>query len=147
MFCRHCGNEIENGSRFCSFCGGLIDNDGQIILFHEPNPNIPTSVGESNKSNSLIRRDLIKNDFGILIAFLLMVGLNLFWTIGDLINKADKTQWIDAFFIYIIKPSYVFFWIILIVMAVSSFGKMQRNILLIIGIGVFGFNLYLIYFK
>ncbi len=25
MHCKHCGNQIENDSKFCSFCGGKIE--------------------------------------------------------------------------------------------------------------------------
>lgn len=31
MFCRNCGKEIENGSRFCAFCGAQLNADSKSV--------------------------------------------------------------------------------------------------------------------
>ena len=147
MYCKHCGNQVENDSKFCSFCGGLIDQVGQMSHSTEQNPNLQTSEDVNIGNNSLFRKKLIKNDIGTLIAFGLIVGLQLFWYINNFLNQTNNTVNIDAFIFYILKPSYVFYWTAPIILALTCFGKIQRNILFVIGIAMFAFNLYLIYFK
>ena len=29
MYCKHCGKQIEDGSRFCKYCGASLTNDSQ----------------------------------------------------------------------------------------------------------------------
>ena len=31
MYCKYCGNQIDNDSRFCLFCGGKINTSGQML--------------------------------------------------------------------------------------------------------------------
>ncbi|MBR4895180.1 MAG: zinc-ribbon domain-containing protein, partial [Clostridia bacterium] len=28
MYCRHCGKEVEAGTKFCRFCGGALSGTG-----------------------------------------------------------------------------------------------------------------------
>lgn len=41
MFCKYCGRQIADDSKFCEFCGNLVQRSVE-----EPTPDIPASIGE-----------------------------------------------------------------------------------------------------
>ena len=78
MHCKHCGNQIENDSKFCSFCGGKIDPIGQVITTPQPSIKVqaePISTPLYEKSLS----DKFVNAF--LVIGLTHFGFILFWGI------------------------------------------------------------------
>lgn len=85
MHCKHCGNQIENDSKFCSFCGGKIDSIGQT--FHQtqqPSTQVqsePVLTPQSEKSTA----DKFANAF--LVIGLADFGFNLFWTILSIVAR------------------------------------------------------------
>ena len=36
MFCRRCGNKLNDGDLFCSKCGSKVENDIEEVVFPEP---------------------------------------------------------------------------------------------------------------
>ena len=36
MFCRRCGNKLNDGDLFCSKCGSKVENDIEEVIFPEP---------------------------------------------------------------------------------------------------------------
>lgn len=36
MFCRRCGNKLNDGDLFCSKCGSKVENDVEEVVFPEP---------------------------------------------------------------------------------------------------------------
>ncbi|RZK48811.1 MAG: zinc ribbon domain-containing protein [Pedobacter sp.] len=107
MHCKHCGNQIENDSKFCSFCGGKIEPISQSIPIqptsNEPSNNPVTETPHINTQN------LANSDKGLLVAFALMVGVRLFWFVSDLINKDKSYSDLETYINYVIKPSYIVF--------------------------------------
>lgn len=141
MHCKHCGNQIENDSKFCSFCGGKIDPIGQTIPTQQPINTEPiihpvTETSEYNLQNQ------VNNDKGLLIAFAVMVGARLFWFISDLVNKEKSYSDLETFNDFVIKPSYIVFWSVPLILALFSKRKEQRIILLIISLMILGWTIY-----
>lgn len=40
MYCKHCGNQIDNGAKFCSSCGAKVSEDEEVSPFDLP-PSAP----------------------------------------------------------------------------------------------------------
>lgn len=74
MHCKHCGNQIENDSKFCSFCGGKVEPIGlqQTIFQQEPKQ-------ESNNVQNEVTPAASQDSNGYLIAGLVFFGFQLFW--------------------------------------------------------------------
>jgi len=146
MHCKHCGNQIDNDSKFCSFCGGKVDppkiSQPQIII-ETPTP----PVNLSNPSQSVSQSSFTRQDNGLLIAFIIMVGLRLYWIIFDLANKGKDYLEIENTIKYFIKPTYLIFWAIPIVLALYVKRKEQKIIMLILGIVALGWSIYENYIK
>lgn len=141
MHCKHCGNQIENDSKFCSFCGGKIEPIGQSIPIHHPPTNEPiiAPVPETVNYNT---QNQANCDKGLLVAFAVMVGLRLFWFISDLINKDKAYSDLETYINFVIKPSYIVFWSVPLILALFSKRKEQRIILLIISLAIIGWTIY-----
>ena len=54
MHCKHCGNQIENDSKFCSFCGGKVES---IVQTSSSQQN-PTNQSDNNAKNG---NEIIQN--------------------------------------------------------------------------------------
>ena len=89
MHCKHCGNQIENDSKFCSFCGGKINPIDQSISTQQQinTESFNKPVIETSKDNI---QNQANSDIGLIIAFAVMVGLRLFWYIYDLITNGKS---------------------------------------------------------
>lgn len=77
MHCKHCGNQIENDSKFCSFCGGKVEPAGiqQTINQQEP------KQGSNNFQNEATPSSSSQDDKGYLIGGLVIFGVYLFWVL------------------------------------------------------------------
>ena len=141
MHCKHCGNQIENDSKFCSFCGGKIEPISQSIVTQQPTSNeaYNNPVNETPHINS---QNLANSDKGLLVAFAVMVGLRLFWFISDLINKDKSYLDMETYINFVIKPSYIVFWSVPLILALFSKRKEQRIILLVISLVIIGLTIY-----
>jgi hypothetical protein len=139
MHCKHCGNQIENDSKFCSFCGGKIEPIGQSIPLQYPPTNEPIIKHETVNNNT---QNQANSDKGLLVAFVVMVGLKLFWIISDYINKYKSYSDLETYINFVIKPSYIVFWSVPLILALFSKRKEQRIILLIISLAFIGLNIY-----
>lgn len=84
MHCKHCGNQIENDSKFCSFCGGKIDPIGQT--FHQTQQPLTQVQSEPiltpPNQNSTV--DKFSNAF--LVIAIVTFGFSLFWAIINFIG-------------------------------------------------------------
>lgn len=87
MHCKHCGNQIENDSKFCSFCGGKIDPIRQTIPIQQPLTQIQTEpvITHPNEKSTA---DKFANAF--LVIGLADFGFNLFWTILSIIARLKE---------------------------------------------------------
>ncbi len=83
MHCKHCGNQIENDSKFCSFCGGKIEPIGQTITTQQPLTQvqletISTPLNEKSTSDDFTN--------ALLVIGLTDFGFALFWTVLRIIT-------------------------------------------------------------
>jgi hypothetical protein len=145
MYCKYCGKTIEDNSRFCSFCGG-----NQHLLrqtFSSENPStreLEKSTQNYRKSNTI---GLNHPDTGIIIAFYLLVGFRLFWFISDLVNKDKTYDELKDYNNFIMKPTFVFFWSIPLIMAIYAKNKDHKLIMLIVSVILIGWTIYLEFIK
>lgn len=141
MHCKHCGNQIENDSKFCSFCGGKIEPISQSIATQQPTSNeaYNNPVTETPHINY---QNLANSDKGLLVAFVVMVGLRLFWFISDLINKDKSYSDMETYINFVSKPSHIVFWSVPLILALFSKRKEQRIILLVISLVIIGLTIY-----
>lgn len=141
MHCKHCGNQIENDSKFCSFCGGKIEPISQSIPIQQYTSNEPSNIPVT-ESPHINTQNLANSDKGLLVAFAVMVGLRLFWFVSDLINKDKSYSDLETYINYVIKPSYIVFWSVPLILALFSKRKEQRIILLVISLAIIGWTIY-----
>ncbi len=66
MFCKYCGNEIQNNSLFCRVCGNKINNA-------EESKEVAVSVGKKTKNNMGI--SIISLVIAIFFTFLFCYGI------------------------------------------------------------------------
>jgi hypothetical protein len=141
MHCKHCGNPIENDSKFCSFCGGKIEQIGQSIPIHHLPTNKPI-IKPTIETVNYKTQNQANSDKGLLVAFAVMVGLRLFYIISDFINKDKAYADLEAYINFVIKPSYIVFWSVPLILALFSKRKVQRITLLIISLTIIGWTIY-----
>jgi|APSaa5957512622_1039677.scaffolds.fasta_scaffold254931_1 hypothetical protein len=135
MHCKHCGNQIEDDSKFCSFCGGKIKpinqpKDIQQSIIDKP---IETDV----TTNTEIELNSTKNtDEGYLIGGFIFFGVQLFWVLF--------TKLIDNWhnYDYVGKIVNLVFMGIPIVFAIYVKQKNHKIILLILGVLLMIWSIY-----
>lgn len=110
MHCKHCGNQIDDDSRYCSHCGGQIQ--------------APVETNPAYFSQS---------DTVLIVAFCMMVGLRLFWLLYEWANRYTSYEDKVLSFKFIVKPSYVVFWSIPLILAVFIRTRSLRTIFLLCG--------------
>jgi len=133
MHCKHCGNQIDNDSKFCIYCGGKtlpINPCEQGIQLQKQNintENIETVINAPKKINS-------KNqDKGILFSYCILVCIPILfmliaWNIKDL--SGSKQESISDF---VLAPLAVLFCSVPLILGLYSKRKKQKLILSIIG--------------
>lgn len=141
MHCKHCGNQIENDSKFCSFCGGKIEPIGQSIPIQQSISNQPFNNLVTERPHKITQNNA-NSDKGLLLAFAVIVGLRLFWFVSDLINKDKSYSDLETYINFVIKPSYIVFWSVPLILALFSKRKEQRIILLVISLVIICWTIY-----
>lgn len=135
MHCKHCGNQIENDSKFCSFCGGKIDPIGQTIPTQQPltqvqNENVLTQQSEKPSYTSS------SNDNGYLIAGIYFFTIQLIWVLFSKFVEG----WYE--YRYVTASINIVFMGLPILFALYTKKKEHKTILLIIGLILIGWTVY-----
>lgn len=134
MHCKHCGNQIENDSKFCSFCGGKIDPIGQTIPTQQPvtqvqNENVFTQSERPIHQSS-------SNDNGYLIAGIYFFTIQLIWVLFS--------KFVDSWYEYryVTASINIVFMGMPILFAIYTKKKDHKTILLIVGLILIGWTVY-----
>ena len=140
MHCKHCGNQIENDSKFCSFCGGKIDPIGQTIPTQQPltqvqNENILIQQSEKPIYTSS------SNDNGYLIAGIYFFTIQLFWVLFPNFVEA----WYE--YHYVTASINIVFMGLPILFALYTKKKEHKTILLVIGLILISWTIYEYFIK
>lgn len=95
MYCRDCGQEVKNGSKFCVNCGAKI-----IYKSVEPAPSSKTSGAASSRTDNTVRRENLgrkvaeerpkKSKTPLLIGIIVVLVIALIVVITMAINKNAK---------------------------------------------------------
>ena len=139
MHCKHCGNKIENDSKFCSFCGGKVESIVQTSSSQENLKNHPYYKSENGND---ILQNQVNSDKGLIVAFSIIVGSKLLWMILDFINKNKTYEEVESYNNFILKPSFLVFWSVPLILAYFSKRNEMRTILLIISLAILGVAIY-----
>lgn len=144
MHCKHCGNQIENDSKFCSFCGGKTEPIEQRVEVQQPlNQNVLTSNFTPNSEKT--KTEKFTNAFLIIgiIDFTFYFFWEAYWKIvTDL--EASTISKLEI----ILKPIWIINICITIFLCVFFAKKKEhKSILLIIGVLLLGWSIYGQYFK
>lgn len=87
MYCKHCGKEIADDSKFCQYCGG---KQGEITSNDETNTSSSANFVKEKKSSKSFFSDKI----GWLIGYGVYVCINILLLIGgDSSPIANKYFW------------------------------------------------------
>jgi hypothetical protein len=124
MHCKHCGNQIENDSKFCSFCGGKVEPISSII----PNPTIfsePKSEPEISKQVVDIKG--IQNENKLIIVGLIPLVSELINMLLRFTSNYELWDWSERIFGILIGS-------IPLMLSFYVKGKASKQILLIIGL-------------
>jgi hypothetical protein len=125
MHCKHCGNSIDNDSKYCAHCGGQVEPISQI-----PDKKDLTDI------------DPVQGDLGLIIAFCIMVGMRIFWYLIRAIEDNSSAETVDIYRKVFMKPSYVIFWSVPLILAVFMKYKELRRILLVVGSVILAMAVY-----
>jgi hypothetical protein len=129
MYCKHCGNQIENESKFCSFCGEEADPIDQTI------PNQLTLIQETKYTYQT------NNDNGYLIAGIYFVTIQLFM----ILYSSFVDNWYE--YRYVTVSINIVFMGLPILFAFYSKKKEHKLILLVAGLILIGWTVYVNYSK
>ena len=141
MYCNYCVKVIEDNSHFCSFCGGKTISQASLSYskkkdienpFHKRDPEL---VKKTSKKS-------LSRDQGFLIAFFIMVGLRFFWIVLEKLKHGKNLAQLNVINKILLKPSYVVFWSIPLLMAFYVKKKEQRLLMLILGIIALAMSIY-----
>lgn len=133
MYCRHCGTQIDNDSKFCSSCGktNQADASPEIKSYGQPiQQNIPY------QQNKPIQDD--KQDLGLVLIALFNIFHVIVW---QLFTKLNENWYENKVLVHTLEFLFIIQWIIMFVFAkkVSS-----RIIIAISGLAIIAFNIYLV---
>jgi len=141
MHCKHCGNQIENDSKFCSFCGGKIDPIGQT--FQQTQQPLTQVQAENiyNPVNEKSTADRSTNAF--LVIALVAFGFRLFWVIINLVGYE-----VYLTFLPVLKPlSIISSVIVLFLCFFFTKKKEHKTLFLILAICQLAWEIYQQYIK
>lgn len=144
MHCKHCGNQIENDSKFCSFCGGKIDPIGQTIPTQQPLTQVqPETILTPTYEKSIPEK--FANAF--LVIAIIDFGFRLFWNIlqeialngnSDIYTKMEVVT-TPLWIINTVITSFLCF--------LYSKKKEHKTVILIIGVVILGWGIYTNYLR
>ncbi len=146
MHCKHCGNQIENDSKFCSFCGGKIDPIGQTIITNQPVTQVQTETISAPPYEKVISEKFVN---AFLVIALADFGFSLFWIVFRIIATTVE----GGFKIYdqlepIIKPLQIIESIIVLLLCfLYTKKKEHKTLILILAFCVLAWNIYVTYIK
>ena len=72
MYCKHCGRQISDNSKFCNNCGTAIQNDFGQNNSHEY---YGENIANSNKKKAFYKNKPLKYKVIIIIIVMALVGL------------------------------------------------------------------------
>ncbi len=144
MHCKHCGNQIENDSKFCSFCGGKISTIGQAIPTKQPwTQDQPEAILTPTYEKSIPEK--FANAF--LVIAIIEFGFGLFWNIlheiyrngnSDIYTKMDVVS----------KPLSIINSVITVFLCFLFSKKMvHKTLILIISVFILGWGIYVNYLR
>jgi hypothetical protein len=135
MHCKHCGNQIENDSNFCSFCGGKTVPIGETFQTQQPLTQVQSEniVTQSEKPAYQSSR----HDNGYFVAGILFFGLQVFWT---LFTKFVDNWYSD--FKYVVIGVNILFSALPILLSIYTKKKEHKIVLLIMGLLLIGWSIY-----
>ncbi len=136
MHCKHCGNKIDNDSKFCSFCGGKVESIVQTSSSQQ------NSTNQSDNFGNEIIQNQVNNEKGLLLAFSVLVGSKLLWMVSDFINKTKTYEEVESYNNFILKPSFIIFWSVPLILAYFIKRNEIKTILLIISLVILGVAIY-----
>jgi hypothetical protein len=141
MHCKHCGNQIENDSKFCSFCGGKIDPVGQT--FHQTQQPLTQVQTEPvlTPVNEKITVDKTANAF--LVIALVVFGFKLFWVFINLMDYDVYSQFLPV----LIPLSIISSVIVLFLCFFFSKKKEHKTLFLILAVCQLAWDIYQQYLK
>ena len=144
MHCKHCGTQIENDSKFCSVCGGKTEPIQQQVEMQKPLNQI---LSTSNITTNLEEPKSEKLTNAFLIIALINFGFILFWNIIRVISsKGDNDIYTKMEIIF--KPLDILNLIsVTFLCLLFTKKKEHKTILLIIGILLLGWGIYVNYFS
>lgn len=143
MHCKHCGNKIENDSKFCSFCGGKTEPIEQQVEIQQPEKQIYSTPNFTTTSEK-IKIQKFANAF--LIIGIIDFTFYFFWEVRYKIveNLVDSFSILDI----ILKPIWIINTCITIFLCFFFAKKKEhKSILLILGVLLLGWSIYVEYFR
>lgn len=148
MHCKHCGNQIENDSKFCSFCGGKVAPIEPQLSPIQIKQNLTS--GQHDTFVSSIQQTGSSNFINaFLVIALIDFGFSLFWIILQIIARTKE----DGYKIYeqlqpVTKPlGIINSTIILFLCFLYTKKKEHKTLFLILGICVLAWRIYDTYIK
>lgn len=145
MYCNFCVKVIEDNSNFCSFCGGKVITQESLSYSKKNDIENPFHKAEPELLKKTSKKSL-NRDQGFLFSFLIMVGLRFFWiAMGKMTIGKDVVQ-LDYIVKYLMKPSYVIFWCVPLLMAFYVKRMDQKLLMILFGIIALAMSVYENYF-
>lgn len=144
MHCKHCGNQIENDSKFCSFCGGKIDPIGQTIPTQQPLTQVqPETIFTPTYEKSIPEK--FANAF--LVIAIIDFGFRLFWNIIKEIARNGNSD-IYTKMEVVTTPLWIINTVITAFLCfLYSKKKEHKTVILIIGVVILGWGIYANYLR
>lgn len=144
MHCKHCGNQIENDSKFCSFCGGKIDPIGQTIPTQQPLTQVQPETILTPKYEKNIP-EKFANAF--LVIAIIDFGFRLFWNIINEIDRNGNSEIYSTMEI-VTTPLWILNTVITAFLCfLYSKKKKHKTVILIIGVVLLGWGIYANYIR
>lgn len=144
MHCKHCGTQIENDSKFCSVCGGKIEPIELRIEIQQPANQIHSAPNFTPNSE---KTTIEKFANAFLIIGIIDFSFFLFWEVLNKISK-DLEPTTYSKLEVVLKPIWlVNICITIILCSLFAKKKEHKSILLILGILMLGWSIYVQYFR
>ena len=133
MYCRHCGTQIDNDSKFCSSCGKSNQAD---VVPEIKTQGQPIQQNVSYPQNRPAQDE--KQDLGLVLIALFSIFHLIVW---QMVTKLNENWYDNKVLVHTLEFLFVIQWIIMFVFAkkISS-----RIIIAISGLAIIAFNIYLV---
>jgi hypothetical protein len=141
MYCNYCVKVIEDNSNFCSFCGGIVTSKDNLAFAGKEKIENPFHKEEPELVKKTLKK-VLNRDQGFLFSFVIMVGLRFFWIAMGKMNIGKNVVELDYTIKYLMKPSYVIFWCIPLLMAFYVKRMDQKLLMILFGIIVIALSVF-----